>query len=199
MDNALRSIRHWIFDMDGTLTRPIHDFEAIRAELGLPIGKPILESIEALPQGEAARLKAHLYDLECTLARQAQPQPGVDGLLQFLSQRGDHLAILTRNDRQLAHITLAAAGLSAYFPDAWILGRECCPPKPDPTGVFQLLDVWQAEKRASAMIGDYYYDLQCGRNAQVTTVHFTGDTTQLWPDLTDHVVNDFSVLLAALR
>ena len=35
---------HWLFDMDGTLTIAMHDFDAMRAELGLPVGVPILEA-----------------------------------------------------------------------------------------------------------------------------------------------------------
>ena len=37
----------WIFDLDGTLTVAAHDFDAIRAELGLPQGRPILEALLA--------------------------------------------------------------------------------------------------------------------------------------------------------
>ena len=31
--------KHWIFDLDGTLTIAVHDFNAIRKELGIPEGK----------------------------------------------------------------------------------------------------------------------------------------------------------------
>ena len=33
-----------IFDLDGTITRPFLDFDAIRREMGLPHGLPILEA-----------------------------------------------------------------------------------------------------------------------------------------------------------
>ena len=36
---------HWVFDMDGTLTVAAHDFDAIRRELGVPAGKPLLETL----------------------------------------------------------------------------------------------------------------------------------------------------------
>ena len=33
---ALQSCRHWVFDMDGTLTVAVHDFPAIKRALGIP-------------------------------------------------------------------------------------------------------------------------------------------------------------------
>ena len=42
--------KYWIFDLDGTLTVAVHDFNAIRNELGIPAGQPILKTIESLPE-----------------------------------------------------------------------------------------------------------------------------------------------------
>jgi hypothetical protein len=44
-----------IFDLDGTLTEPVLDFDAIRAEIGLLPGLPILEQLEALQPATRAR------------------------------------------------------------------------------------------------------------------------------------------------
>ncbi|MGE8273775.1 MAG: HAD family hydrolase, partial [Stenotrophomonas sp.] len=33
---ALSTIRHWVFDMDGTLTVAMHDFARIKRELAIP-------------------------------------------------------------------------------------------------------------------------------------------------------------------
>ena len=52
--DLLKHRRHWIFDMDGTLTVSAHDFEHIRRELGLAPQAPILEALHAMPQTEAA-------------------------------------------------------------------------------------------------------------------------------------------------
>jgi hypothetical protein len=54
----------WIFDMDGTLTISIHDFDGIKRILGLPIDslsgrlrqRPILEALNDLPTTQAAQL-----------------------------------------------------------------------------------------------------------------------------------------------
>jgi len=51
--NPLAHCKHWIFDMDGTLTLAVHDFDEIRKSLGIVEGKPILEAIsEMTPDGK---------------------------------------------------------------------------------------------------------------------------------------------------
>ena len=44
-------IRGIIFDMDGTLVDSRLDYDAIRREMGLPAGMPILEGLEQVPDG----------------------------------------------------------------------------------------------------------------------------------------------------
>ena len=66
--------RYWIFDLDGTLTVPAHDFEGMRRTLGLPEGKPILEEIAKLPKAKALRVLEDLHDMEFEVARNAVPQ-----------------------------------------------------------------------------------------------------------------------------
>ncbi|HEY5959038.1 MAG TPA: hypothetical protein VIV60_20905, partial [Polyangiaceae bacterium] len=62
--NATAALRHrksFIFDMDGTLTLAVHDFDAIRRQLDLPPGVPILEALAQLSEVEA-RPKWQLLD-----------------------------------------------------------------------------------------------------------------------------------------
>ena len=47
--------KHWIFDLDGTLTIAAHDFNAIRKELGIPEGQPIIKTLESLPAKESRK------------------------------------------------------------------------------------------------------------------------------------------------
>ena len=55
---------HWIFDLDNTLADSAIDFDAMRRELDLPLGKPILEEIDTRPAAEAAALHKRLEELE---------------------------------------------------------------------------------------------------------------------------------------
>ena len=57
--------------MDGTLTVPAHDFEAIRKTMGLASNEPILEAIAGMPEDEANAALAHLNDLEMEIALEA--------------------------------------------------------------------------------------------------------------------------------
>lgn len=41
--------RHWVFDMDGTLTQAVHDFPAIKRALGIAEQEDILQHLAALP------------------------------------------------------------------------------------------------------------------------------------------------------
>ena len=81
--------KFWIFDMDGTLTVPAHDFDAIRTELGLPQGRPILEQICGDARGARAReLLARLDGIEWEIAAGAVAHPGARELLDFLTRNG---------------------------------------------------------------------------------------------------------------
>jgi len=165
---SLAAKTHWIFDMDGTLTHAIHDFDAIRDELGLPPGLPILESLAALPANEAIDIRQQLDDLEYRIADEASAQPGAEALLETLKNAGAQLGILTRNGKGIAHATLDACGLRHYFNDHHVVSRDCCTPKPDGAGVTLLMERWQTSAEQSVMVGDYLFDLEAGRNASVT-------------------------------
>jgi HAD superfamily hydrolase (TIGR01509 family) len=170
---------HWIFDMDGTLTVAMHDFDAIRLELGLPQGRPILEELARLPEREARGLFERLDRLELDLARRARAAAGATELLEALARRSARLGILTRNSFANAVETLRACRLADYFDAACIVGREAAAPKPDPGGIHRLLDAWRAAPQQAVMVGDYRYDLLAGRAAGTATVYV--DTSGEFP------------------
>ncbi|MFM7734354.1 MAG: HAD family hydrolase [Alphaproteobacteria bacterium] len=171
--------RHWVFDLDGTLTVAVHDFDAIRAELGLPVGRPILEALADLPPEEAAPLVARLDAIELEIAREARPADGASDLLSRLRSAGVDLGIATRNSRENALETLRAAGLDGFFPREAILGRDEAPPKPRPDAILRLLASWRGASEAAVMVGDYLFDLEAGREAGAVTVYV--DPSGLFP------------------
>lgn len=181
----LKSKTHWLFDMDGTLTCAMHDFDAMRAALSLPAGVPILEALANLDPEEAQIKRQQLDDMELDMASHATIQPGCIELLDQLAEAGASLGILTRNGKRIAEVTLAACALEHYFTDSTIVSRDCCAAKPDPAGVHLLLQRWQATPASAVMVGDYLFDLEAGRNAGVTTVHMDVSGTYAWPELTD--------------
>jgi HAD superfamily hydrolase (TIGR01509 family) len=186
----------WIFDMDGTLTVAAHDFDGIRAELGLPEGKPILEAIARLPRLEAQAVKRKLGEIEHEIALVSRPQPGASDVLEALFRWGARLGIVTRNSEPIARTTLIASGLSEFFFPADIVGRESSPPKPLPDGIYELLGRWDATPERAVMIGDSHQDLEAGRSAGTATVHFDVDGVGQWDAVADHRVEELPGLLA---
>lgn len=171
--------------MDGTLTLSIHDFDGIKRILGLPIDQPILEALNDLPAAQAAELHQQLDALELDIAHRATAQLGARELLTKLRSRGDRIGILTRNSKPNAQATLAACGLAEFFSAELILSRHCCPPKPSPDGILQLLSSWNAQPDRSVMVGDYVFDLEAGRRAGSATVYLDPTGEFPWQDHAD--------------
>jgi len=184
----------WIFDMDGTLTESLHDFPAISRALGLPDDEPILEALAKLPEREAAACHRQLDEIELKIARQATPQPGAYELLSDLKKQGKQVGILTRNTKAIARVTLAACGLAEFFNLDHVLGRSCCPPKPQPDGILQLLAAWSATPANAVMTGDHKFDLVAGRNAKAVSVYLDPTGEFPWQQYADHSVRSLERL-----
>lgn len=195
---ALGRYRYWVFDLDGTLTVHQHDFDAIRAALGIPAGRLILEYLDSLPRAAAAPLHARLAALEAELCASACAASGARALLVELAARGHRCGILTRSTRANALGTLAATSLADFFAAADVIGRDDADPKPSAAGIERLLAGWNGTREACVMVGDFRLDLETGRNARVATVHVSQDPAQAWPSLTDHRYASLDAVLAAL-
>ncbi len=161
--------------MDGTLTVAAHDFDAMRDELGLPPGEPILEALSRLPAKQSEAIMLRLDAMEWQLADTAQPQPGAHELLTHLARQNRQLGIVTRNGTSIAKKTLQVCGLDQFFSKHVIVGRETCAPKPHPAGITHLLDHWRACRDHAVMVGDHLIDMQAGRAAGVKTAYFNTD------------------------
>jgi phosphoglycolate phosphatase-like HAD superfamily hydrolase len=186
--------KFWVFDLDGTLTIPVHDFARIRAALGIPDGSDILDYLSALPPLEAELLHERLDGIERELVTETGPAPGAADLVELLFQRGCCLGILTRNTREIAEQTLAHIGLDSFFARECILGRADAPPKPDPEGIYLLARFWGAQPAELVMAGDYLYDLQAGQAAGAATIHVHGSRERRWPEWTDLCVSSLAEL-----
>ena len=197
MIDRLKAARHWVFDMDGTLTLAIHDFALIRRELDIPPDRDILHHLAALPAAEAAAKHAWLLTHEQQLAQAAQAAPGAVQLVRSLAERGCQLAILTRNARSLAQLTLEVIGLGDCFAEADIIGRDEAPPKPDPGGLLRIASNWQIAPAALVMVGDFSFDLECARAAGASSV-LVNLPDNPWPELTDLFAHDCHELLDQL-
>ena len=196
MIETLRQKKNWLFDMDGTLTHAIHDFDAMRLELGLPEGKPILEAMAELPESQANLISKQLNEMEYGIASQATAQPHSKELLSLLQKNQCRVGIVTRNGHGIAQATLAACDLDSFFTPENIISRDCCKPKPNPDGVQLLLSRWSADASSAVMVGDHFFDLEAGKRAGTTSVHLDVDGVFPWPDQTDFGVVSLQSLAA---
>jgi HAD superfamily hydrolase (TIGR01509 family) len=189
---SIHSIRGVIFDLDGTLVDSRLNFEAMRHEIGLPPGTPVLEGVLALPTSAAAPAWEIIERHERIGAQTATVIDGVNELLVELRRREIHVAVVTRNGRTFARETLGRLAL----PIELVMTRDDAPPKPNPAALFHVLQAWQLAGPSAAMVGDFRFDLEAGRAAGMRTVLYSADCTEeelaAWRPLADFVVPSFT-------
>lgn len=184
------------FDLDGTLTRPFLDFEAIREEIGVSEeGRSLLEQIAEMPAAERERALSILGRHEAAAVEEAELNRGVLELFAHLERHGVRRAVVTRNTEQSARAVLRKFGLSVHL----LISRQSgLPLKPDPAPLSALLEQWRLRPFELLMVGDYRYDLESGKAAGVRTCLVTNGGEPRWPELADHVVNFPGELIAVL-
>lgn len=175
-----------IFDLDGTLTEPVLDFDAIRAEIGLTPGLPILEQLEGADAALRARAEEIMRRHERAAIARATLADGCVELLAHLDGLAVPTAILTRNVREVVDTFTRTFGFR--FRAAFT--REDGPPKPSPAGVLALCAQLGAAPPETLVVGDYKFDILAGlragcRTALVTSRALTPDELPEWgpPDL----------------
>jgi HAD superfamily hydrolase (TIGR01509 family) len=189
-------IRGIIFDLDGTLVDSRLDFDAMRREMGLPVGIPILEGLAAIPPGqERDRMLEIVRVHELRGADESRPFDGVIEFLRHIDERGLCSAVLTRNSRESAQRTLDRWNLRFSH----VVTREDAPPKPDPAGVLLITDRWGIPPHQILVIGDYLFDLQAGRRAGTQTVLFAPGECPGFASEADYVLRDFREAMELLN
>lgn len=186
----------WVFDLDGTLTLPSHDYAAIKAALGLPAHLPLLEGIATRPDVDRPRLIAEVHAWEVRHAAQAQVRPGAEALLDALGAAGVPVGLLTRNTRSSALHTLDVTGLARHFRPDRVIGRDDAAPKPAPDGVHLAAARLGLAAADVAVIGDFRFDLDAARAAGALAVWLDAERTGAHAHLADLVVHELSALLA---
>jgi HAD superfamily hydrolase (TIGR01549 family) len=185
------SILGVIFDLDGTLVDSRLDFNAMRREIGLPDGTPVLEGTLALTGSQAERAWQIVERHERIGAETATVIPGVDLLLAELRLRHIHTAVVTRNSKTFVRNTIDRLRLGIDL----VFTRDDAPPKPNPAALQAIVRHWQLLPSRVAMIGDYLFDLEAGRAAGTRTVLYAADATAAevaaWRPLADFIAESF--------
>jgi len=156
-----------IFDLDGTITEPFFDFDAIRREMGYsPDAGPILELMEKMTPKQRENAERILQFHEEKAVVESTLNPGAMEVLDELRRRKIKIGILTRNKRDNAFAVAEKHGLKF---DA-VVGRDEGPVKPDAFGVQYLCRQFGIKPGEALVVGDYLFDLLCAKAAGAVSV-----------------------------
>jgi len=161
------SIKAVIFDLDGTITQPYFDFDAIREEIGLARDSgPILESMEKMTSQQRQDAEKVLHYHEQKAVTESKLNANAKQTLSALRSAGIYIGVLTRNRRSNAH---AIARKHKLKFDA-VIGREDGPVKPDAFGVLRICEQFGVTPEETVLVGDYLFDLLCAKAAGAVAV-----------------------------
>jgi HAD superfamily hydrolase (TIGR01509 family) len=155
--------------MDGTLTQPMLDFAAIKAEMG--IDSPILEAMDQMEAQRRAICETVLQRHELAAAECSLLNSGCGDLLAWIAQRRLSTALVTRNSLINVRIVLARHGLRFDT----LVCREDTAPKPHPAPIHLACERLGVLPADAWMIGDGRYDIEAGLAAGVRTVWISHD------------------------
>lgn len=180
-----------IFDLDGTLTDTLESLafsvkETLK-EMGLPqittdecrsfVGngaRYLMErSLEAAGDRELSRIEegmevyGRIFDENCTYL--VTPYEGITGTLMQMKDKGIKLAVLSNKPhRQTKKVVERIFGEDVF--DCVQGQKEGIARKPDPAGIYRLLEEMQAGREECLYVGDSEVDVETGRNAGVRMV-----------------------------
>ena len=161
------SVKAVIFDLDGTITQPYFDFDAIRKEMGLDKNSgPILESMQKMTPQQRQRAEQILRHHEGRAVIESKLNPGARQTLSALRRAGVGIGILTRNRRSNAEAIAVKHRLKF---DA-IVDRDDGPVKPDAFGVLRLCEQFGVKPEQTLVVGDYLFDLLSAKAAGAAAV-----------------------------
>lgn len=183
--------RGLVFDMDGTLTRPSLDFDAMRRDLGIPHGD-IVHAIASLPAAAQARAWAVIEQHEDLAIAAHRLQDGAEGLLAASRAAGLKLGLVTRNTQRSVDALCRKFGLAFDT----VLTRAFEFMKPHPGPVLHVLDAWRLPGESVLVIGDYLHDVECGRAAGARTCFFRNPGTPDYGQDADYTVRSMRELEA---
>lgn len=183
-----------IFDLDGTLTDTLESLtfsvsETLK-EMGLPpitseecrsfVGngaRVLMEKALAAAGGadvrrieEAMEIYGRIFDANCTY--HVTPYEGVRQMLAELKACGIRLGVLSNKPhRQTVKVVREIFGEDVF--DRVQGQTEEIARKPDPAGVFRLMEELKTTKEECLYVGDSEVDIRTGKNAGVRTIGVT--------------------------
>ena len=180
-----------IFDLDGTLTNTLesmtYSVNLTLEEMGLSKitkdqcrlfvgnGARVLmeKSLKAAGDTDASRIEegmeiyGRIFDQNCTY--HVTPYEGIPEMLKALKDKGIQLAVLSNKpDRQTVKVVKAIFGEELF--DYAQGQKDGIRRKPEPDGVWYLMEQMHVSKEECLYIGDSEVDAATGRNAGLKTI-----------------------------
>ena len=184
-------IRGVIFDMDGTITVPVFDFEGLKAEANTG-DCDMLEYMLRARGAERERIQRVLRKYEDDAAAKARLNPGARTVLTHLAGRHVPMALLTRNSQRSVDTVCRKLHLKFDV----IITREDGPHKPAPDSILRIARQWKMSPHEVLMVGDYTWDVQCAKNAGAPCVVLVnGSAVPDWAHAADFVIKRLTELI----
>jgi len=159
----VKELRGVIFDLDGTLVSSRLDFPAIKREIGCPQDTDVLVFLKALPEDTRREAMQVIHRHELLDAQCCDWMPGARAFVEACIEHNMPMAIVTRNSHRSSRVKIERNAI----PIDRIVTREDSKPKPDPTALLQIAHDFGLPPHDMLMVGDYRYDLEAGRNANM--------------------------------
>jgi HAD superfamily hydrolase (TIGR01549 family) len=154
-----------LFDMDGTLTRPMLDFPAIKREMGIG-NRPILEAMAEMKESELRAAEEILHRHEERAAAGSDLNPGCGELMQWIVQEKIAIALITRNSRRSVDVVRRRHDLQIQV----CVSRDDGVFKPDAKPLLLACKQLSVRPGEAWMIGDGQYDVEAGLAAGCPTI-----------------------------
>jgi len=173
MMNKPFSIKAVLFDFDGTLTKPGSiDFKLIKRVIGCPAESFILEFIESID--DHVQKEKAIYELEKFESKAAdcsEPNNGAEDLILYLHSKGIRTGIISRNSLESIQRSFDNfKKINAADFDVIITRDDPVKPKPHADGVILAAKKLKVNVKELAVVGDFLFDIQAGKNAGSVTV-----------------------------
>lgn len=151
MSQQRPTLRGVVFDMDGTLTVPNIDFQAMYSRCGVDPSQDLLKVLPTLSPESAAEKMAIINDIEAEATKTMTLMPGAKEVATWLDSHGIKTALVTRNT------LVSATALASHLPSFDIIiardhGDQ--PPKPDPAALLHIASTWRVQPNELVMVGD---------------------------------------------
>ncbi len=184
----MREYTHYLFDADGTLTdtteliyrcfqhtcRKYGGFEIDRdtviAHIGLPLRNQLEVYLGSLAGDRADEIRRSHMEYQLSIYQDhLRLFPGIYEMLDELSGRGAHCAVVTSRMMHTTELYLRHTGIFDYF-SAVVTPESTREHKPHAAPALKALEIMGGAASSNALfIGDATYDIECGSAAGMDT------------------------------